>query len=177
MRNFPITYHGETYWISRSIGVVGFIFCLDFDKLLILANKRGTGTPDYQGYWNCPCGYLDFDETTREACTREIMEETNLYVNPDRLKLFSIEDEPTANKQNVTFRYWDFSPKLYKGQTVFPKGAEQNEVSDVEWIDINDLDKYEFAFNQKNTIYNIILTHLSDYISEETLLKIKKCTQ
>ena len=177
MKNFPIEYNGKTYWISRAIGVAGYIFCLDSNKLLILANKRGAGTPDYQGYWNCPCGYLDFDETTREACAREIMEETNLYVNPDRLKLFSIEDEPTANKQNVTFRYWDFSPVLYKGQTVFPKGAEQNEVSDVEWIDIDDLDKYEFAFNQKKTIYDIILTHLTNFISNETLLKIEECTQ
>ncbi len=165
MKNFPINYNGETYWISRAVGVVGYIFCLDDNKLLILANKRGSGTPDFQGYWNCPCGYLDFDETTKEACSREIAEETNLYVNPNNLQLYNVEDDPSANKQNVTFRYWTFSETLYKSQTVYAKGAEQNEVEDVEWIPIEDIDNYQFAFNQRETIKQIVSLYLMDYVN------------
>ena len=177
MNNFPIEHDGKTYWISRSVAVVGYIFCLDNGKLFVLANKRGSGTPNYQGYWNCPCGYVDFNETIKEACTREIAEETNLTVNPDRLKLFGIEDDPNVVNQNITFRYWDFSPTMYRGQTIYPKGAEENEVEDVKWIAIENLDDYEFAFNQKETIYNIALSFLSSHISREILLKIKKCTE
>lgn len=46
--------------------------------MYFLANKRGTETPDFQGYWNCPCGYIDFDETEEDAVCREIMEETDM---------------------------------------------------------------------------------------------------
>ena len=167
MKNFPIEHEGKIYWISRAVGVAGYIFCLDNGKLLILANKRGSGTPDFQGYWNCPCGYLDFDETTAEACSREIMEETNLNVSPKSLVLYNVEDDPSANKQNVTFRYYSFSDRYYKGQTVYAKGAEENEVDDVKWIPIEDIDNYNWAFNQKRTIMEIVVNKLSTWISDE----------
>jgi len=165
MKNFPIKHEGKTYWISRAVGVAGYIFTFDNGKLLVLANKRGKGTPDFQGYWNCPCGYLDYDETTREACVREIAEETNLTVNPNSLILDSIEDDPSANKQNVTFRYWDFNYH-YRAFTIYAKGAEPDEVEDVEWIPVEELDNYQFAFNQEKTIKRIVRQHLLDYINK-----------
>lgn len=161
MKNFPIEHEGKIYWISRAVAVVGFIFIVD-NGLRVLANKRGKGCPDYQGYWNCPCGYLDFDETTKEACCREIAEETNLHVNPKDLYLLSVNDDPKDEHQNVTFRYWGFSPVLYKSQTVYPKGAEQDEVEDVEWIAIEDLDNYEFAFGHRELIKEIVSTYFSN---------------
>jgi len=166
MKNFPIEHEGKTYWISRAVAVVGYIFTFDNGKLLVLANKRGKGTPNYQGYWNCPCGYLDFDETTREACVREIEEETNLTVNPKSLMLDSIQDDPTEDSnQNITFRYWDFNV-LYKALTIYAKGAEPDEVEDVEWIPVEELDNYQFAFDQEKTIKRIVRQHLLDYINK-----------
>lgn len=166
MKNFPIEYDGKTYWISRAVAVVGYIFTFDNGKLLVLANKRGKGTPNYQGYWNCPCGYLEFDETTREACVREIAEETNLTVSPKSLMLDSIQDDPTEDSnQNVTFRYWDFNA-WYSALTIYAKGAEPDEVEDVEWIPVEELDNYQFAFNQEKTIKRIVREHLLDYINK-----------
>ena len=172
MKNFPIKIDNKEYWISRAIAVVGFIFCYD-GELLILANKRGSGTPDFQGYWNCPCGYLDFDETTTEACSREIAEETNLYINPKSLVLHSVNDDPKADKrQNVTFRYYNFGDKFYKSRTIYAKGAEENEVEDVAWIPISKLDDYKWAFNHENLIRQIVIEKLSHWISSETRLKL-----
>lgn len=172
MKNFPIEYEGKTYWISRAVAVVGYIFTFDNGKLLVLANKRGKGTPNYQGYWNCPCGYLDFDETTREACCREIAEETNLTVNPKSLMLDSIQDDPTEDpNQNVTFRYWNFNV-WYSALTIYAKGAEPDEVEDVEWIPVEELDNYQFAFNQEKTIKRIVRQHLLDYINKNNRYKL-----
>lgn len=174
MNNFPIEHEGKTYWISRAICVVGFIFCYD-DGLRILANKRGKGTPDFQGYWNVPCGYLDFDETISEACCREIAEETNLIVNPNALKLLSINDNPKLDtRQNVTFRYWTYSPTLYKGQTIYAKGAEVDEVEDVKWIRIDELDQYDWAFNHEELIIVVALGQLKEHLSLATQRKLLK---
>ena len=175
MKNFPIQYEGKEYWISRAVAVVGYIFCNIDGELYILANKRGKGCPDFQGYWNVPCGYLDFDETTREACCREIAEETNLTVNPKDLILYNILDDPTKDsKQNVTFRYWAYSNIFYKGQTIYAKGAEPDEVEEVEWIPIRKLDKYEFAFNQRKTIIELIRIYLRNLVSKSTLSKLEQ---
>ena len=76
MNNFPITQDGKTYWISRSMAVSCFVFAPINGEWHVLANQRGTGTPDYQGYWNVPCGYLDFDETTKHGALREVFDAT-----------------------------------------------------------------------------------------------------
>lgn len=167
MKNFPVQVNGKEYWISRAMAVVGLVFCIDNGELFILAGKRGKGTPDFQGCWNCPCGYLDYDETTAEACSREIAEETNLHVNANALILFGIEDSPKANRQNVTFRYYTFSDKLYKGQTVYAKGAEKDEVEDVEWIPISKINEYQWAFNHEKLIAEVVLARLSSWITSE----------
>lgn len=179
MKNFPINHEGKTYWISRSIAAVGFIFCLDDNKLFVLANQRGKGAPDFQGYWNCPCGYLDYNETVAECCAREIAEETNLYVNPKHLKLFGINDDPgdEPNKQNVTFRYYTFDKNMYKSQTIYAKGAEKDEVASVNWIQIGDLNNYNWAFNHNVLIAKIALKCLYEFLTlGETLLLKKICS-
>ena len=111
MKNYPIKietgeHAGETVWVHRSIAVAGFIFCRINNEWCVLANQRGEGAPDFQGYWNCPCGYLDFDETLAEACSREIYEETGVKIEPSALYMCSVNDNPKdSNRQNVTMRF------------------------------------------------------------------------
>lgn len=139
MKNFSVKVDNKEYWISRSIAVAAFLFTKDKDNdLCVLANKRGPGTPDFQGYWNCPCGYLDFNETTLEAVYREVFEETGV-ICPEYMTLFGVESDPQANHQNVTIRYCGFVDNpTYKERT----GGEENEVSDIQWIKVDLLDNY-----------------------------------
>lgn len=63
MRNHPLKNPetGETEWISRAIAVLGVVIGIDKNGVKhILAEQRGTGTPDpeYIGCWCLPCGYL-----------------------------------------------------------------------------------------------------------------------
>ena len=173
MKNFPIEHDGKIYWISRAVAVVGYIFTVKDNHVCVLAGKRGKGCPDYQGYWNVPCGYLDFDETTKDACVREIYEETNLKVDPAYLHFLSVEDDPTKDaKQNVSFRYWSFS-SLHAEQDVYAKGEEPDEVEEVKWIPVEDLDYYEFAFNQKQTLISVVQAFLTDELTRQTLIRFK----
>ena len=163
MKNFSIDLPetGETVWISRSVTVVGFIFVRlgQTDTLYVLANKRGKGTPNCQGLWNCPGGFLDYDERVCEGAAREILEETGVKVDPDSLILYNINDKPgTSTKQNVTFRYYKFMEnQVYLPSLTF-EYSEKDEVEEIRWISMNDLNKYEWAFGHKAIIEEISKT-------------------
>ncbi len=163
MKNFPIKAEdGKTYWVSRAIGVSGIVFYATDSDIFVLANKRGKNTPDFQGMWNLPCGYLDFDETTKEACSREVYEETGIKVAPDKWKLLEIADSPTQNKQNVTIRYYycitNPQPKdISLGSNTENRGGEEDEVESIAWINIKNIDNYEWAFGHKEVIKNMFV--------------------
>lgn len=146
---------GKKYWISRSCAVAAFVFIVDSQQqTYILANKRGQGTPDFQGYWNCPCGYIDWDESAPHAVCREIFEETGFVFTPNDFKLAGVNSEPTENKQNITLRYYTVVsvPSLYQ----MPRsGGENDEVAEIQLIPLSDLSKYQWAFNHDEIIKNI----------------------
>jgi 8-oxo-dGTP pyrophosphatase MutT (NUDIX family) len=95
MRNWSYTikegeHAGKTLWSGRYCAVAAFAFCKIKGEWCVLANQRGEGTPDFQGYWNCPCGFLDM-EKAEEACSREAFEETGVKIDPSKWALFGVE--------------------------------------------------------------------------------------
>lgn len=158
MHNFQITAKEDNkkYWISRSIAVASFIFFKEKDgSLFVLANKRGKGTPDFQGMWNCPCGYLDFDETLEQAASREVFEETGVIIDPKKFIFHYINSDPKdSNKQNVTVRFKVFLSK--RPETMPRFGGEQNEVDKILWIPVKTIDKFKWAFNHDRIIKEIV---------------------
>ena len=152
MKNFEFEHDGKKYWYSRSICTVALLFATDdTGKWYVLANKRGL---DEKHKWNCPAGYLDFEETIAECAAREVYEETRLKISPDVLHLVFINDNPKETRQNVTFRYVgllnekveDLSKQLNSSH------SEKNEVEEIKFIPVEDIDKYEWAFNHDNLI-------------------------
>jgi len=124
----------------------------------ILANLRGPGTPDYQGYWNMPCGFLELNETGEEGVCREMFEECGYKLLPSQMELFDVETDPrTCNKGNVTIRYSnvEFCDELPKLKYTNING-EEGEVESVKWINVKDINKYKWAFNHKRLIINAL---------------------
>ena len=155
MKNFSITKYGKEFWVARNVAVSCFVFTSIDGVWHVLANKRGDGTPDYQGYWNAPCGYLDFDETTSEAAMREVYEETGIKLN--KVTFFGFNDSPRDNHQNVTFRYYSIisDPQLVN-ISINNRGGEINEVKDIKWIPITRISNYDWAFNHNEIIIDLI---------------------
>ena len=144
---------GKTLWSGRYCAVAAFVFKCKDDQWSVLANLRGSGTPDYQGCWNAVCGFLEANETAQQGCSREIFEETGYEINPEKfLQVYTQTDPETSNNGNVTLRhiaiyFEDEEPS--KGEA---KGGEDNEVDDVKWIPIEEIGNYKWAFNHENVI-------------------------
>ena len=155
MKNFPIIDKetGREYWISRSVAVIVAVFTKDS----VLVVQRGTGTPDpeFIGKYCMPCGYLDFDETCTQAAQRELREETGIIFPISDFKLININDNPSSDKrQNITFRYVVKTQLSEKELELMftTKNSEKDEVSSIRFINIKDIDIYEWAFNHSTLV-------------------------
>jgi 8-oxo-dGTP pyrophosphatase MutT (NUDIX family) len=143
-------------WFSRSVAVATAVLLNDNGKWYILAGQRGTGTPDYQGYWNLPCGYLDYNEDTQEAAVREVYEETGIKLDKSQMKPFGSSSSPYENRQNVVFFY----VAILNGNTgslPFSKdNMEENEVDGLQWLPIEKCGTLRWAFDHDELIKKII---------------------
>lgn len=174
----PDTNQEITIWQSRSCATAGFIFAKDYDtnKWYVLANQRGHGTPDYQGYWNCPCGYLDYDEDFTQAIVREVWEETGLVIWSKYFNQYYINSDPyDSNRQNVTVRqYAILDTPVDKLQNFSMEHMEPNEVSDIKWISIDNLDNYQWAFGHKEYIMEVFNKFVDIPWYKKFILKLYK---
>lgn len=160
MKNFEFEHDGKKYWYSRSVAVLGMVIGIDENKqLYVLANKRGKNTPDYQGCWCMPCGYLDFGETTEEAIARETFEETGVKLDVNEFYLHSIDSIP-EDRQNVTIRYKTKNPIDIDKYKLTSENSEEREVDDIKWIRLTDINKYKWAFNHDELIEKYILADI-----------------
>ena len=161
-QNKPYKVKGKIIWDSRSVAVVALIFMKYKNEDYVLINKRGKGTPDNQGLWNAPCGYLDWNESATEATYREVFEETGLnladiinekfILKTDLKQPFLVNSNPKdSNKQNVSLYH-----SLYFKSDDMPllntDNSEPDEVEDLKWCKVSELSNYEFAYNHDNRI-------------------------
>ena len=167
MKNFEITDKktDKKYWISRSVAVCPIVVVWKhFNNewhYYVLINKRGQGTPDFQGCWNFPCGYLDWDETTSQACSREVLEECRVYIPEHLFKFDSIEDDPIkSNRQNITIikianisydNYLDLLNAPRMNNDSLEALGEVNEVEMIELMELtpDNIEGREWAFNHQ----------------------------
>lgn len=163
MKNFEFEHDGKTYWYSRSIACIGFIFAYDKkEEKYILAIKRGSAVTN-TGKWSVPGGYLDHDETLKECLFREVYEETGVDLK-DLINfkmpcyLIKINDVPNTKKQNVVFDYSCVLPQYIENYNITNKHAEPNEIDEVRWIKLSEIDSFNWAFDVKNKINNAIMS-------------------
>ena len=148
----------RTLYDGRYCAVSGFIFAVVDGKYSVLANRRGQGAPDFKGYWNCPCGFLEADEDSIEGIKRETQEECGIEVPYDKFKVVFVETDPwKCNNGNVTIRHRAFMKKQSQISGLYgvmngDGGGEIDEVTEVKWIPVSQIDRYPWAFNHKEVI-------------------------
>lgn len=149
---YTCTGNPKTVFSGRFCAVAGFVYAIVNGKYSILANLRGPGTPDYQGCWNAVCGFLERYENSKEGIAREILEECGFQIDTGDLKVIHIETEPEeCNNGNVTIRHHAFLGKIIP-HYVKREGGEENEVDNIKWIPLDEIDNYKWAFNHRKTV-------------------------
>jgi 8-oxo-dGTP pyrophosphatase MutT (NUDIX family) len=182
-------------WLSRSCAMVATVCLVKDSTPYFLITKRGPGAADNYGKWCLPCGYIDGNESSYYddvngygTFFREIYEETGLIItrvehapktvnykkllliNEKTLRKFSepwkINSHPNKDaRENITIHHY-FLQKTNELPT--PNILNPEEVSEIKWISIYEIDKYEYAFNHDETIKEFINKF------EKKIIKLKK---
>lgn len=134
-------------FLSRSVAVV--VRVIREDKVLLV--KRGTAVSDTDK-WCMPCGYLDYDETLKEAAMRELYEETGYIANPDDFVMKSVDDSPSSNLQNISFV---FNINFDKLKTDNEWQMDLYEVTDMGFFNKAQSEGMNFAFNHKDLTFKL----------------------
>ena len=115
------------------------------DKKEILIIKRAQSLIN-GGKYALPGGFVDRDESIKEAAIREVIEETGYQVEPFLLlRIADNPDRPQEDRQNIAFIY---IAKTKGGEKVL--GAE---VSEIDWFNLNRFpNKEQFAFDHYENI-------------------------
>jgi 8-oxo-dGTP pyrophosphatase MutT (NUDIX family) len=170
---------GKIVWESRSVAVVGIIILLKDLEFYALITKRGIGAAPPQGKWCNVCGYLDWEESGYSGLSREVYEESGLDIDDilENKQIFKqyldqpffVNTDPKENRQNISLTY-----ALVFASDEFPKTtseySEPNEIEEIKWVNIKDIDKYDFAFNHNERIKMFIKKELTWF--KRTLYKI-----
>lgn len=162
------TTDGRQIWVSRSVAVAVTVIVTCEGVPYVLVNQRGAGVPDFQGYWNLVCGYLDYDETTEQAAIREVWEECGVnaldLLEYSRAEFFSkpwdVGSNPSGEKQNVTIHHGLFA-ELERLPTLSNANNEPQETADIRWLPLSQVDTLEYAFNHRARI-DKFLSHLRE---------------
>lgn len=166
-RENPVHKIGDkTFWESRSVAVNLVVLLKNTSDLefRVLVSKRGPNAADFQGYYNLVAGYLDWDETGKEAAMRETWEECGLDLQKimDKNTIFKdhlnhpwhVQTDPSSNRQNVSLRY---AVIILSSNRDWPKlSIEHNEVlgevEDPRWMKISKIKKHKWAFGHDKVI-------------------------
>lgn len=136
---------------------------------------------DEPGKWCLPCGYMDWDENGWQAVTREIYEETSLYipdydqylVNRNKKKPFFVNTEVSENRQNIALIYG----MVFNFKDGLPQESLSSytniEIDDIKWVKIEDINDLDTAFNHSKRIQQA-RKHFSKYLDPWWIWMIKK---
>lgn len=129
------------------------------DALVLKENKilliKRTGKILEGGKWGLIGGFVERDETLRDAIKREVQEESGYKIK--NIKLLTVIDSPNRPKedrQNIAF--------VFICEAFEKQGDSDWEVDDQKWFNLSNLPpKEEFAFDHHENI-ELYLSHIKN---------------
>lgn len=101
------------------------------DEQILLQRRFQTGFED--GNYGLPAGHLDGNETAREGCVREIVEEIGVRISPEHLSVIHVMHRKAAQDERIDFF---MTTTTYEGE-VYNK--EPDKCDDLRWFSLDNL--------------------------------------
>jgi len=93
----------------------------------------------FEDSWALPGGFIDTDEPVKQACQRELQEETGMSLDLNQLKFFNFYDEVNRDPRSRTITF-EYLAQLNSLNEV--KGDD--DATEAKWFDIKKLPKLAF---------------------------------
>jgi 8-oxo-dGTP diphosphatase len=166
MKNFEFEHEGKKLWYSRSLacGLVILRYDSAYNTIEVLAARRGQGCEYNKGKWNIPGGFIDFDEDSKQCAIREAFEETGVSIPVEHVNFQFLDTTPRGKRQTMVAMHSAIFPKTATKdwELSMDHVAEKDEVAEVKWIDLKDLDKYDWSDKQIANIKQV--THNCSWV-------------
>ncbi len=95
--------------------------------------KRADSALHGEGTWTMPGGKMAFGESFEDAAFREVLEETGMKINKDKMRIVSITNDIVKDAHFVTI---GFLCEDFEGE---PELIEPNEITEWRWFELNNL--------------------------------------
>ncbi len=142
--------------------VVVDILVVDQHKILLV--KRAPQLTN-GGKYAIIGGFVERRENTKDACVREVKEETGYDIKPTLLlRIADNPDRPAEDRQNVSF--------VYVAEVIGKSGEKDWESTEVTWFDLDKLPlKEDFAFDHYEDI-QLYLRYLREKFETPVIGKV-----
>ncbi len=132
---------------SQKIGVGFGVMILKNKKILLGKRHKDSEKADSElhgeGTWTMPGGKIHFGESFERVAFREVLEETSIKINEDKLQLISIANDIVEDAHFITI---GFLCQDFKGQA---KVMEPDEITEWRWFNLDKLPTPMFFPSEK----------------------------
>jgi len=119
---------------KKKVGVGVGIMLLKGGKVLLGKRNDDPEKADSElsgeGTWTMPGGKMEFGESLEEAAMREVLEETGIIIDKDKLRIISLSNDMTEKAHFVTIGF------LYEGDVDEPETMEPEEITEWKWFEM-----------------------------------------
>ena len=144
-----------------------FTLCVIKEDDKIVVQKRNK--PPFVGLWNAPGGKVEHMETPIEACTREVLEETGLFLTDIKLRgVLTVSSITQQSKRDILML---FESQKFEGDII--SSIEEGEIS---WVEVDQI----YSNNNVSDSFCYILPYIIEsdgiitgkFVYEKSRLKV-----
>lgn len=139
--------------MTKKLGAGVGVMILRDDKILLGLRHSDPEKADSElhgeGTWTMPGGKIEFGETFEETVEREVLEETGIKVNKDKLRLISVSNDKNESAHFVTL---GFLCEDFEGEA---KVMEPDEITEWQWFSLENLPENLFP-PSRNVLNNYL---------------------
>ena len=123
--------------VKRKMGIGFGVMMLKEGKVLLGHRheepEKASSLMHGEGTWTMPGGKLDFGESFENGAAREVLEETGIRINKEKLKIVSVTNDIVLDAHFVTL---GFLCEDFEGEA---RVMEPDEITEWQWFSLNDL--------------------------------------